>query len=500
MRQPLANLALSVLLGGCSLIYNAGNIPAVSRDAPPDMYIPDANAAMLTLTDVSPAQILEGTGDGGSRPEILVIHGANIVAGAQVSVSGAASVTVDNTMVTVTSDSTYLALPLTSMVDGPLAAGTTVGLTIQVSQPIPGGGTTMQTIAGPMLQGLDELTATASYTQGTTYSKIMLPTFTITAASTATNATMPYELRATSTIMLGDITAHGGLAVNTAGGPGGPGACPGAGAQAMGSCPGSGGAGAAGLGTLAAAQGGDGGGGGFAAMGAAGTSGNAPGAGGAIVGDDMISTYTANEPAGGGGGGSNSGLLGSKPGDGAGGGGGVIEVSAGGDVTAGTIDVTGGTGTAAEGGGGGGGGAGGAILVRSGGTLSIGQLTATGGMGGGTGGVGSSGRIRWDNSAGTAPAASPAAARGPTFVGMSGGSTPLVLTATTLYLVGTPNATVTVFAPGSSTGVTATFDASGNASVNAALATGFNHVCAVVAKGDQGHPESQECIDVAYLP
>ena len=72
--------------------------------------------------------------------------------------------------------------------------------------------------------------------------------------------------------------------------------------------------------------------------------------------------------------------------------------------------------------------------------------------------------------------------------------------ATTMYLVGTPNDTITVFAPGSSSGVSATFDASGSASVVAGLEIGFNHVCAVVAKGDTGHAESQECVDVAYLP
>jgi hypothetical protein len=83
---------------------------------------------------------------------------------------------------------------------------------------------------------------------------------------------------------------------------------------------------------------------------------------------------------------------------------------------------------------------------------------------------------------------------------MSGGAPPLVVATTLLYLVGTADDTVTVFAPGSSTGVPATFDAGGHASVNAALVIGFNHVCAVVAKGDQGHSESQECVDVAYLP
>ncbi len=473
------------------MIYNTGKIPPQQADAMIDSPI---DPSMLKLSGVSPSTIYEGQGDGGSRQAVLVIEGMNIVPGATVMITGAANVAVDNSHVVVSHNGSYLAVPVTVSVDSTLASTMTKSLVVQVSQ-----SNVTATTTGLTLQGLDELT-TVTATPAAVYSKIALSTdFTLP----ATSASTPFVLRSMSSITVMAITAHGGNASGANAGMAGAGANPG-GIQVVDGV----GAGGGKHGTnanfnLLGASGGDGGGGGFAAVGGTG-GGTGGGAGGIMNGDDAIATYAMNTPSGGGGGGQNTATLGTGgTGGGGGGGGSIVELTAGGDLMCGAIDVAGGTGAAGPSGGGGGGGAGGVIVLRSGGALTAGMLSASGGSGGagaangqGNGGTGSSGRIRWDNAAVTSVIASPAAVRGPAFV-----SPPLILTGLPmLSLVGAPGRALTIYVNGqNATGIM--LDAtSGTATVSAPLVVGFNTVCAVVANGKTSSSESKDCIDLAYLP
>jgi len=360
-----------------------------------------------------------------------------------------------------------------------------------------------QTIAGPTLHALDELTS-ATQTPAALYSKIDVP-----AGITVTPAGAPaYTLRSVSSINLGAVVAHGGNGSGTGGGMAGAGASAGGAARATGSGTGAGQKGSDGSAGLLGGQGGDGGGAGFTTMGNNGQ-GNGPGTGGTMYGEDTIFSYTVDAPSGGGGGGANAGLTGTFGNAGGGGGGGsIVELTARGDVTCSTVDVSGGTGApggSGTGGGGGGGGAGGVIVLRAGGALTTGMLTAAGGLGGagtqsgqGNGGTGSVGKIRWDNAGAATVTASPAGVRGPAFM-----AAPLVVRGMPqLTLVGTPGRTFSLYINGNNDpgaqGVA--FDGTGKATVSASLVPGFDHVCAVLAMGDLAHAESTDCIDVAYLP
>jgi hypothetical protein len=489
-------LAGCVLVGGCSLIYNTGNIPHPQPDAMIDAPLV---ATALSVKDVSPLRIDEGQGDGGSRPAVLVLHGENFVPGAQVVISSPASISV--MQATPSHDGTLLAVPVTAHVD-PAGENTMITLSVQVTQPDGMGGTVTQPLTGmpPTLYAHDELT-TGAPTPGQLYSKVELSGSITLPAGTAS----PYVLRAVSSVTVGAITANGGDASTTSGGMGGAGATAG-GAQAQdGGGAGGGKKGSDGSSGLLGGLGGDGGGGGFATAGVAGGD-NGGGAAGVMNGDDGISSYMANTPSGGGGGGHFAGLAG-MPGNGGGGGGGggIVELTAGGDLTCGAINNTGGTGApggSGNGGGGGGGGAGGVIVLRAGGVLTSGTLTATGGTGGaasgggaGTGGAGSVGRIRWDNAGATSVTASPAAVRGPAFV-----STSVITRSQIVSLVGGPGKTLTPYINGTAAADIALDGSTGSADVMLPLVAGYNEVCVVVAGGTLKHDASSECIGLAYLP
>jgi hypothetical protein len=489
-------LAACVLVGGCSLIYNTGNIPHQPPDAMLDApLVPTA----LHVKDLSPLMIDEGQGDGGSRPAVLVLHGENFVTGAQVVISSPASISVDNSQAMVSHDGTLLAVPVTAHVD-PAGEGTRVTLAVQVTQPDGMGGTVTQPLIGtaPTLYAHDELMTTTTAPKQL-YSKIQL----LTALGSLPPGGSPFILRSVSSLEIAGISAKGGDASGMTAGVAGIGGNPGGGQDTKGAGSGGGEKGTDGNSALLGGIGGDGGGGGFATAGGVGGD-NGGGAGGVAMGDDGISNYMANSSSGGGGGGRNAGLTGGfGTAGGGGGGGGVIELTAGGDLMTGAIDVSGGVGAgggASPGGCGGGGGTGGVIVLRAGGMLSAGTLTATGGGGGtatgsatGMGGAGSVGRIRWDNAAVGTVSASPAAVRGPSFV-----SAPLIATDPTLSIVGAPGKTVTPYINGTA-GSEISLDGSGNASVTLTVA-GYNRVCVVVAGGILYNDASSECIDVAYLP
>jgi hypothetical protein len=375
-------LARVAVLGvsGCSLIYNPNNIPAIDGKPPIDTARPldgrpdaeiiaDANPADLALTDVEPASIAEGTGDGSSRPEVLVIHGSQIVSGATVTVTdgsgnGSAFDVLDAQLV-VAADGHTIAVPVVAHVDPTLGAAATRTLVVTVTQPA-GSGSASQTIMWSE-DGLAELEGsggTITLQGSATYSIVDIGS----AATVALAGSGPVIVRTTSSLSI--AVAVVASANTTTPGPGGN----------LGS-----GAGGAGTGLS-----GGGGGGGFGAKGSNGA-GSSGGAGGPATGDVLISSYVTNSSSAGGA---------STSSAAAGAGGGTIELTAAGSVSLNTVVSGGGSGAAGGLGAGGGGGAGGAIVVR-GAAVTFGALTVPGGAAGaagvgGAGGAGGAGRIRID--------------------------------------------------------------------------------------------------------
>ena len=514
MGRSLALPSLAtMLLAGCSLIFNPSNLdpPPIDSPPPPDAAPPvDADPSMLALTGVQPTVILEGQGEGGSRRAIVVVAGRNIADDATLTVTGG-----DLTpgVVTRASDHAWIAIELTAPVDGTVDSGD-VPLTITVAQADGRGGTLTRTIPdedlteGLVLRHLPELVPSAATLARAAvaplYSRIALPDAAPPASITLTG-TDRMELRAVASVVLPALIADGASGSGTTGGGARLGGCAGGAAGAPGGCA----AGGGGAGTGNTAAGGGGGGGGFGTDGTSGA-GNLAGGAGTGTGDALLIIYpgtgaASNRPSGGGGGGAPA-LLGN--GGGGGGGGGAIEITAGGDVTIGTVSIRGGVGASSGGGSGvvagGGGGAGGSLMVRSGGTLTTGMIEAKGGAGGtanSNGGAGGDGRVRWDAPGGQAPASDVAPHRGPSFAT----STPLVVRAAeaNVMLTGEPNAPFsfyTVHDGIDQDGASHTFGAAGTFTITPQLSPGLNQVCVLLAGGVRRSHEADKCIEVAFLP
>jgi hypothetical protein len=230
--------------------------------------------------------------------------------------------------------------------------------------------------------------------------------------------------------------------------------------------------------------------------------------------------------SGGGGGGTAEGInLGT--GGGGGGGGGTVEMTAGGDIKCGSIDVSGGGGAAGTllglgaKSGGGGGGSGGALVMRTDrGTIAIAgsgtNLKANAGPGGahagasGTdGGTGGVGRIRVDT-AGTLPTT------GPTGVFHRG----LSFAAATMPIYTVDNPTISILgAPGDQFDMyvvdgagaahegepkNQTIDGSAMISLQVTLVAGYNRLCATLKPGTRSLTDrynlAETCIELTYLP
>src|SRR5687767_11914431 len=86
MRQHLAKLICASSLVGCSLLYNPSNLPSNS-DGGPDTPIADADPSKLQLDMVKSPPLLEGAGQGGSKPQVLVVFGMHITKQATVQVA-----------------------------------------------------------------------------------------------------------------------------------------------------------------------------------------------------------------------------------------------------------------------------------------------------------------------------------------------------------------------------------------------------------------------------
>ena len=514
MRHRLANLFLAApLLGGCSLLNKDPTPPDAEPDGPRDVA-----ACALKIDSIFPSSIPEGQGTDGGRPAVVVVEGSDIKLDAAINVisrSGNAKMSVIEKQVS--SDFRFIALQIVSEVDESLNEGAEESLDITVTQT--GDGCTDVTATTELkIRGLPELTTFNGNVADLRplYSKVML------AQPVVFSGTAPAIIRATSSIQMDALSAvgviggqgSGNSAVATAGGNGGPGGCSGGSAGNEGNCPNSNGKGSR-------ENGGGGGGAGFASDGATG-GGTGAGGGGGQTGDSLLinlsnSGTSPNRASGGGGG--RAALLGNA--GAGGGGGGIIELTAGGNIIVGAIDVHGGKGGDANalvgGAGAGGGGAGGAVLLRAGNMLTAKTVDVSGGVGGvgttllgvrGDGGVASAGRIRYDALVAEMPPAGLPAGRaiprqGPSFAR----ATPMVVqTATSpIDVIGSPDMVFDTFTTdrtldpeSGEQGVSSGID--GTAHFDAALKPGYNRLCLLLEGGTMGRPEAQACVEIAYLP
>lgn len=480
MRHPLPALFLALAANGCSLIYNPNNLndPPSSSDADDRDGAADADSTVFQIDDVGPHVLFEGQGIGGSRPAILTLTGHGFDKGVQLELiaPGGEPVqfVVDDLNIVVAPGGDVLAVPVVLPVD-PGRGPAMVPITIRVTQ----GAVTKQLEAKLSIRNLNELgdsAVTDSAALDALYSRIDHPSL-ITFAVTPDKP--PAVFRAVSSIVFGEITAN---ATAAAAGPGGSigGAVGTSGGGSGGGQPGSVGGGAGGAG--------------FATVGEVGA--GAGGAGGVEIGERLIQSYLTNHGSGGGGG---SGSVG-------GGGGGTVEITAGGTVKVGKIEVNGAN-AAAGGVSGGGGGAGGVVVIRAGSIAELtGAITANPGAGssgtGLAGGAGRSGRIRIDvplvigNSLITPPA----------HLGLSLDPTLARATGNLVQPIvshGTLDDTFNVFvlnAAGITTSQSeATFDAP-TININPVLSAGYNRVCVTANTNVAGLDEATNCIELAYLP
>lgn len=485
MRLQLAGF--TSLLAGCSFIYNPDHIKGQEDARGPDAeVITDVDPTMLKIDYAYPLVVEEGAGQGGARNALIVLHGAQILPSATVTVtptSGPPSL-IDVKKTTIAGDANWIAIELAVPVD-PTRDETGANATADIPLSITvdnGNGTTVMVANPPAIHFYDQLTTpiTAPVAAGKKYSKID-----VTAAMpfAANGTTGRVELHAVSSAsFMGAITM---TASTTKPGPGGCGGSPGNGNPGAQTSAGDG---------TACVSGGDA---------ADGTSGKA----GATGGMPGMSTFAAATPGGGGGGGKTIAGLG---GGGTGGGGaGMFYVSAGGDITitGGFTAIGGAGGGGALGGFGGGGGTGGTLLLQSGGTATIDTVTLTGGPGGSPSGqTGTTGAVRIDSITATPIANAyigPQFKTAPTVV-----FDPTIASGTSLVLVGIPgdsSSTGSVLdkdsgaIPGGTFNLT--FSAAGTTNPSVTLGAGYNRICAILPGGNIVlHPEAGNCVEVAYLP
>jgi hypothetical protein len=399
MRHALANVLFASTLGGCSLVYNPSNIPLVDPDAQPvdamadAEVVFDADPTMLTLEAVWPKTLVEGQGDGGSRPALLVIQGHHMVpeeTSVTLSVSDGekrtVNVLVDNAALQIDANGRRLAIPVTVPVDEELGAGETVTLDVTVTQDGTFGPVSKTLEGALVLRGLAELDGNApgGFPAGISeFSRVHITSGTLVAAS---GATSPVRIRSRSSLTIDTQSSANVSAVGQSPGPGG-------GAGGMGGAGGllSGSAGKAGGGPAP---------------------GQTSGANASYIGDSQLTTLdNPNRSSGGAGG--NGALLGQRGGNG-GGGGGSIELTAAGDLTIKDVLARGAAGESRGVANVGGGGSGGIVFLRAGGAVTAGTIDV--------GGHPTPGRVRID--AGTSvTVAQEGYYRGPMFV-----SVPLITT------------------------------------------------------------------------
>lgn len=476
----LGVLCAATLLSGCSLLYDSGNLPEQTVDAPIDAAV---QPCMPSIKQTFPSELHEGMGEGGGRPGLLVLQGESFAKDAVVKLTPTDAANAPQLEVVgpaaVTGGGGFLAIQVISKVDPALAAGASIPLTVEVSQFCPDRGEMVSASVAEKLtlRGYDELKSAAVTATGAAkvYSMIdVADPLTIT-------GTGPVILRSNSSINLpGAINLSGAMAVAGLGGEAG------GGVGATGGGPGRGAAGPQG--------GGPGGGAGYK------NPASGPG-GGPMAGDTLITSYSDNKGSGGGG---SVVLLGI--GNAGGGGGGTIELTARGKLTVGNITANGGNG-AGSGAGGGGGGSGGTIVLR-GEEVTAGTLQVAGGMGTNSGSVG---RIRIDSPLVTPPALGDLASRGGTFPPNEKKPN---LPSNLLYvqneetvsfsLYGTEGTTVDVrvlndLVDPPKPVIPVDFQGTDEARVRVSLGNGYNRICALPRGSNLSRSESTNCIEVAYI-
>jgi len=488
MGQHLATLIGTLALSGCSLIYNPSNLPSQTADSSIDTPIADADPSMLMLKEVKSPVLLEGAGQGGSQPQILVVYGSNITKQAMITLTGSTAVHLDNTTIAIADDgNSFAALVRADYMD---AANETdpmkvdpIPLTITVEQP----GAPAPVPIGWTLKPLDQILASnptfVPAAAGKMYSHIDISTGVgIISTPGAANKAI---LRAVGNINVSmAVTADADSSTFKPGAGG----CAGGAANAAGACFGGGQSG--------------GGGGGFATTG--GNNSSNAGAGSAS-GAPYIPIYDGMDDAmnrGGGGGG--GGLKG-------GGGGGVVELTAGGNLNVKTVSANGSDGESATLSlTGGGGGAGGTIVLRAGAMLTMPTgVTFAGGAKGtgllGSGGVGSIGRWRFDAAAvtGTTTTMTAGPKRGPMIVRPAN---PIVEKAEDYMIMVTGNngddyqLLITYPNTQIATGMVHMGADMQTYTLTSKLAVGLNKLCILVPGGNSANDEAQNCIEVAFIP
>lgn len=469
MAQYLAKLLCASALSGCSLIYNPSNLPE-KGDMPPDAAIKDANPALLMLDPmVKSPPLLEGQGQDGSAPAVLVVFGMHITKSATLTVTPPAGspATVEVSNVTIADDGNSIAaLVKASYMDNLDETGANASGVIALDVTVSEDGATPQTIKWD-LKPLDELVTAAQAGPGKLFSR----------GDVTTDLDFPAGTTKGIVRVVGGLRITGKVTANANGTTQGAGGCAGGGADAAGACCGGG-------------KGG-GGGGGFGTAGGDGA-GNSAGA----VCEPFITNY--DNAGGGGGGGGNAG---------GGGGGGVIELTAGGNlVLGGMIEATGGKGTNSGLNQGAGGGAGGAVVLRSGAMLTMPSSIALGGGGGGTGllgangGAGGDGRWRYDAAMTTGSPPAPAPRRGPMIVRPA--STVFEDRMPTLMITGESGSRVSVVTryPDNTSNTDEVTLTGATSSYVADLRIGYNQICVLVPDGNFAQDEAKNCIDVAFVP
>lgn len=474
----LGVLCAATLLSGCSLLYDSGKLPEQMVDAPVDAMV---QPCMPTISQAFPSALHEGMGEGGGRPGLLVLQGASFAKDAVVKLTPTDAANAPQLELigpsAVTGGGSFLAIQVISKVDPTLAAGTSIPLTVEVSQFCPDRGEMVSVSATEKLalRGYDELKTAAVVGTGEPKVYSMID---VTAPLTITG-TGALILHSNSSVnLLGDINVSGAMATP------GPGGQAGGGAGATGGGPGRGSAGPSG--------GGPGGAAGYKAA--------ASGAGGGMMaGDTLVTSYINNLGSGGGG---SVVLLGiGNPG---GGGGGTIELTARGQLKVGNITSNGGNGTG--GGGGGGGGSGGTIVLR-GEEVDVGTLLVAGGGGSNTGSVG---RIRIDTPVLT-PALRNLASRGGTFPpNEPKPNRPSNL----LYVQNQETVSFTMYGTAGTkvdvrvlndlvdppkSVVPVDFQGTDEARVRVSLGNGYNLICALPSGSNLSNTESTNCVEVAYI-
>lgn len=355
---------LACALPGCSFLYGTSEL--VTLDAAPDSEIVDVDPLDPMLERVETSGLLEGQGSGGSRPAILLVHGANLTGpSTTVALASSGDATpaqpplVDNAALVADRAGHLLAVPVSFDVDPGVGAGQTMIFDLTLTHD-EGGTIVSRTLPGAVqVMGLDELTvAPADGLAGGTrlFSAIAVTSGTLVAKP---NQAEPIRLRSMSSVSIAapiSVAAGAPPAAGPAGGVGG----------------------AGGQGGLVNTDPGASGGGPEPGT----TNGEPAG----FIGDDVLSTLSGTNRSSGGAGGNGKDITsGGVTGGAGGGGGGTIELVADGDLAVADIAAGGAAGAAPENGNAGGAGSGGMIVLVSPSVMlgTSAAIFANGGHGGG---------------------------------------------------------------------------------------------------------------------